>query len=124
LSVQNTDNNAKAGIMFRNSLSADSKEASLVMTANAGIKFLTRTKTGGSTNHTDVTGKSAPYWLKLVRIGDTFKAYRSSDGVTWTKVDEQTISMNSTIYVGLVVCSKKSGTLNTSTFDNVSITNP
>jgi fibronectin type 3 domain-containing protein/regulation of enolase protein 1 (concanavalin A-like superfamily) len=121
LSVQNTDNNAKAGIMFRNTLDANSKEAGLFMTANNGLKFLTRTKTGGSTSSDNVSGKSAPYWLKLVRVGDTFKAYRSSDGVTWTKIGEQTISMNSTIYVGLAVCSKKNGTLNTSTFDNVSI---
>jgi fibronectin type 3 domain-containing protein len=119
--VQDTDNNAKAGIMFRNTLDAGSKEAGLFMTPDNGLKFLTRNKTGGSTQNTSVTGKVAPYWLKLVRLGDTFKAYRSSDGVNWTKIGEQTISMNSTIYVGLAVTSHKSGTLNTSTFDNVSI---
>ncbi len=120
-SVQKTDNNAKAGIMFRNTLDANSKEAGLFMTANSGIKFLARTSTGGNTSTVGSIDRNAPYWLKLVRSGNTFTAYRSSDGVTWSSLGSQTISMNSTIYVGLAVTSKKNSALSTATFDNVSV---
>ena len=49
-------------------------------------------------------------------------AYRSANGSTWIFMGSNTISMAATIYVGLAVCSHNSGTLNTSTFDHVSVT--
>ena len=66
-----------------------------------------------------VSGLSAPYWVRLVRSGNTFTSYRSSDGVNWTTVGSVTITMSSNVYIGLLVCSHVNATLNTSTFDNV-----
>jgi hypothetical protein len=121
-SLTNTDAGSKAGIMFRESLAANSKEASATITPLNGIKFLTRSSTGGQTTSVSTaTTLKAPYWLKLVRSGNTFTSYRSTDGVTWTLIGSQTITMGSTIYVGLAVSSHKAGTLATATFDNVSV---
>ena len=44
----------------------------------------------------------------------------SVDGATWTAVGTNTFSMNSVLLVGFAVCSRNSGTLNVSAFDNVS----
>ncbi len=121
-SLQNVDAGAKAGIMFRDSLAANAREASVAITPLNGIKFLTRSSTGGQTTSVSTaTTLKAPYWLKLVRSGNTFTSYRSPDGVTWTQIGTQTVTMGSTVYVGLAVSSHKAGTLATATFDNVSV---
>ena len=66
---------------------------------------------------------SPPCWVKVVRSGDNFTAYRSSDGVNWLQVGRpQAVSMGSNILVGLGVNSGDSVTLNAVAFDNVSVT--
>ncbi len=61
-------------------------------------------------------------WLKLTRAGSTVTADTSADGSTWTQVGTTTISMTDPVTVGLFVTSHNAGSLNTSTFDNVSVT--
>jgi fibronectin type 3 domain-containing protein len=119
-SLVNTDANAKAGIVFRESNAANAKEVALVVTPLNGVRLLTRSTTGGTIASTGITGKT-PVWLKLVRVGSTFTGYASSDGVNWTLVGSKSITMNATISVGMGVTSHKAGTLTTATFDNVSL---
>src|SRR5207249_2345631 len=47
-SIQNTNSGAKAGVMFRETLDANSKEASLCIMPANGVVFTRRTTTGGS----------------------------------------------------------------------------
>ena len=65
-----------------------------------------------------------PYWVKLVRTGSSFSGYTSSDGVAWTLVGTSTVSMSSSVLVGLPVTSHLNGTINTATFDGVLVTQP
>jgi hypothetical protein len=72
---------------------------------------------------------AAPYWFKLQRIGDTITGYSSADGTVWTSRGSTIIPAATTMYVGLAVIQGGgtvcSGTYTlTTTFDNVSITNP
>jgi hypothetical protein len=60
--------------------------------------------------------------LKLARAGNTFTAYFSDDGVTWTTAGTATVSMGSSVYVGLIVSSHSNSTLNQSVFDSVVVT--
>jgi beta-xylosidase len=63
-----------------------------------------------------------PVWLKLVRSGNTFSGYLSTDGSTWTQVGtNQTVTMAANVYIGLAVNSATNSALATATFDNVSI---
>lgn len=117
--VQNTDPWAKAGVMIRESLNANSKHAMMVLTPGNGLAFQRRTSTGGTSTHTSGGAATAPYWVRIVRSGNTITAYHSADGATWTTVGSETISMSSTVFIGLAVTSHVSGTINTSTFDNV-----
>jgi hypothetical protein len=89
-----------------------------VVTPGAGLKFIYRTATNGSLTTVSVSG-AVPCWVKLVRSGSQFSAYRSSDGVNWTLIGSKSISMASSAYVGLAVGSKTTS-LSTATFDNVS----
>jgi regulation of enolase protein 1 (concanavalin A-like superfamily) len=59
--------------------------------------------------------------VRLDRIGDTFTAYQSPDGVMWTLVGTDTIPMAATVYVGLGVSSHMTTATATATFDNVNI---
>lgn len=122
-SVQNTHTYAKAGVMFRESLVPESKQATMLVKPDFQASFQRRTETWGTTVQTPWQTVSGPYWLKLTRSGSTFTAYTSSDGVNWTSVGSETIAMNATIYVGLAVTSHDNNVLNTSTFTNVSVTN-
>ena len=62
-----------------------------------------------------------PYWLRMTRVGNLFTAYTSSDGVNWTLLGSITVTMGATVDVGLAVTSHNTASLNTSTFQNVSI---
>jgi fibronectin type 3 domain-containing protein len=123
VTLQNTNNAAKGGVMIRESLNANSTQAMTNMTAANGLEFLRRTTTGGSTSGVSVSGLHVPYWVRLVRSGNTFTSYRSADGVTWTNVGSVTITMASNVYIGILVCSHVNAVLCTTTIDNV-IVNP
>ena len=124
-SVENTDAWAKAGVMFRNTLAANSANAFLAMTPGNGATFQSRSSANGNTSWMNTSGLSAPYWVRLTRSGNNFTAYRSANGVDWTQIGSTTaITMNSTVYVGLAVTSHSSGNLCTSIFSNVSVTTP
>jgi fibronectin type 3 domain-containing protein/regulation of enolase protein 1 (concanavalin A-like superfamily) len=119
-SIQLTENYAQAGVMFRDSLTANAQEASMVVTAQTSheIGFVRRTSTGGTSSVTTTTGGFL--WIKLIRNGTTITGYKSTDGTNWTSVGSATFSMGTNIYVGLCVTSRVPGTLCTATFSNVS----
>jgi hypothetical protein len=122
VSVQSTDPWAKAGVMIRETLNANSRHASTFVTPGNGVAFQYRASTGGSSGNINTTGLSAPYWVKVVRSGNTFTSYRSANGTTWALIGSQTISMAPNVYIGLGVTSHNDGTLCTATFDNVTAT--
>jgi regulation of enolase protein 1 (concanavalin A-like superfamily) len=119
-SMQNTQTYAKAGVMFRETLAPESRQADVVLKPDNQVSFQRRTATWGDTFQS--AWQSVGTWLKLTRSGNTFTAYSSSDGVSWTTLGSDAIAMNATIYVGLAVCSHDNAQLNTATFANVSVT--
>jgi len=119
---ENTNPWAKAGVMIRETLAADSTQAMTVVTPGNGIAFQRRVTTGGITFHTPGASVVAPYWVKVVRTGNTFFGYSSSDGVAWDLVGSDTIAMANDVFVGLAVTSHDDTLLGTATFDNVAIT--
>ena len=123
-SLANPDGSTVAGIMIRETLSGPSTFASTVVNRTPSLFMLYRTTTGGSNNYLNNSWVtvSFPYWLKLVRSGNTFSAYMSPDGVNWIQNgSNQTISMAQNVNVGLAVSSGQSAGPVTATFDNVSI---
>jgi chitodextrinase len=122
-SIQNTDPWAKSGVMIRESLAAGSAHVDCYITAANGFSFQWRAATNGTTTSTIATGFSAPYWVKLQRTGNSFSAYRSADGSSWTQVGTATtVTMASSVYIGLAATSHLAGTLGTSSISNLSIT--
>ena len=107
--------------MIRESLASGARNAAMIVSPGNGLAFQRRTKSGTNTKRTSGGNFSAPYWVRLVRSGSNFTAYRSPDGVTWTLVGSVSMTMSNTAYIGLAVTSRDNSTLNTSTFDNVSV---
>jgi hypothetical protein len=120
-SVGNTDSWAKAGVMIRETVAANSTQAMMAITPGNGSAFQRRTSTGGSSTHTAGPAVTAPYWVKIERSGTTFTGSVSADGSSWTVVGSDTISMAGTVWIGLAVTAHNNGLLNTSTFDHVSL---
>jgi regulation of enolase protein 1 (concanavalin A-like superfamily) len=119
--IQNTNAWAKAGIMFRNGLAANAQHASLLLSYANGVLFERRLTTAGATAETITGGVPVPYWLRMVRAGNLFTAYRSADGITWTLVGSATVAMPSSILVGMAVTSVNNAQLATDTFNYVSV---
>ena len=121
-SQTNTNAWAKAGIMFRETLNANSRHAMMVLTPSNGTAFQYRTATAGVSTNVSSTSAAAPNnWLRLTRRGNVFTAYRSTNGTTWTQVGTATIPMATAINVGLCVTSHVNATLSTAKFDNAQL---
>lgn len=94
-----------AAVMIREKLTDSSVHASMMITSDGKAKFRRRTTEGGTTasDGPSVGTTFPPRWLKLTRSGNTFTAYISSDGVSWTQVHTpQTIAMPANVHVGLI----------------------
>ncbi|MNX28774.1 F5/8 type C domain protein [compost metagenome] len=122
-SLTNTNTYAKAGVMFRETLTPTSKHAMTDVSAAAGVEFLSRDAVSGITTATVATG-TAPKWIRIVRSGNVFTSYTSDNGTTWTQLGTpKTIAMANTIYVGMAVTSHANGTLTTGVFSDVIVRN-
>ncbi len=119
--MQYTDPWAKAGVMFREGLGAGDKYATMVVTAGGASAYQWRPSVNESGRNTDGPTVNMPYWVKLVRSGDTFSGYVSADGVDWHRVDDISVPMGKKIYAGLAVSAHNNSELNSAMFDNVGV---
>ncbi|WP_068618212.1 PQQ-dependent sugar dehydrogenase [Paenibacillus tuaregi] len=119
-SQTNSHDFAKAGIMIRETLKADSKHVDLLLTPSNGFTFQYRTETGG-TMQSEKIASTSPAWIKLERKGNVIKGYVSNNGLNWGDLGNLTLNMNSSLYVGLAVSSHNESKLSTATFDKVKV---
>jgi hypothetical protein len=109
--------------MVRASTAANAAHALTAVTISNGLAFQRRLTTGGESAHTAGPAGTAPYWVRLVRSGNSFTSFVSTNGTSWTQVGSATtITMTSSVQVGLAVTSHNNTALSTATFDNVSVT--
>jgi len=121
-SLTNTNSWAKAGVMIRETLNANSTNAATVITPGQGVAFQRRYFTGGTNGLTTRAAVPIPEWVRLERNGTTFTAWHSDNGTSWTQIGSATIAMGTNVYVGLAVTSHNDGVVTTAQFDNVSLT--
>lgn len=113
------------GVTFRNDLTAGSAHATMTITSEGEAQFRRRATANGTTASNAAATTFAPQWLKLVRSGNTFTAYLSANGTTWTQVGTpQTVTMSSTVYVGLVALRNGGTTTGAARFEGVALTIP
>jgi hypothetical protein len=131
LSVDNTDQWAKAGVMVRETLDAGSKFAAVYITPGMGCRFQARRDTDiDVVSDTPVATDeqiaiTAPYWVRLERdIAGNFNAYYSSNGTTWQTMawNPQNILMNSNVYIGLALSAHNANATCEAQYSNVRTT--
>ncbi len=129
-SVEQTDVWAKAGVMIRDNLGADSKNGMAYVTPDGRVGWQYRQQLMGTSDSTrsDPGAITLPHWLRLTRDGDTITAAHSSDGIKWEPMVEPTdaaspsslsIPMTTSIFVGLALTSHAAGVGCTAQFSSV-----
>lgn len=120
-SVTATNPWTKAGVMIRERLSSNSRFAYTLVAAANGVDFQHRLSDGASARSATADRVTrAPHWVRLRRIGNVFTAYVSPDGHSWRQHGQSaSITMGSTVYVGLAVTSHRDGRLATAVYSSV-----
>jgi hypothetical protein len=119
-SVGGPGNSPKGGIMLRQDLGKGSPHIFVYGKPTGSIAATWRTTGGGSSSSASSSISGPSRWVKLVRIGTSVTAYASGDGQGWTRLRAIALpSLSETVYVGLADSSGTSGTLATTTIDNV-----
>ena len=122
-----SDSWAKAGIMARTALTHTSANVAMLATPGVnGYRFQVRPTTSATT--TGVSGTQAVSypntWVRLKRTGNQFTGYSSSDGTNWTQVSSQSVSLPTTVYLGLGATSHNTSAATTVKFRTWGDTTP
>jgi hypothetical protein len=120
--LDNTAPDAKAGVMIRESLNANAREAGIWVASDGNIVYTSRSKTGGSSTVDTLPGGTLPCWLRIARTADTFQGYYSADGINWTSFGStKKIKLSASAYIGIGVESGVADLLTTATLDNTAV---
>jgi hypothetical protein len=120
----NTDPWAKAGVMLRATTDPGSAYYAALVTPGNGVTIQYRDLAGNATTQVTSAAGTVPAYLKVARVGTTFSAYTSTDGVTWTYVFGSTVTLNGltgNLAAGMAVSSHVAGALGAATFIAVTI---
>jgi regulation of enolase protein 1 (concanavalin A-like superfamily) len=141
VSIERTDENAKAGVMVRESLAADSRNAFMMtfptvaptapgaypMGKGSRLQFRAKA-TDDVTGFFDVDSlapgvpDAAPIWLRLTRAGGRLTGFISADGLTWKRDGEVTLTLPDQVLAGLAVTSHDNADGNLASFEGLRIT--
>jgi len=123
--------------MIRESLSANAKMMGVYMlpqttiNGNTGPRAFVNMRGQIASSHSlssqthrlwDSTTVTIPYWLKVERRGNRITAFHSTDGASWSTIQNADFAMSGPVYMGLAVSARLNGTLNTTTFTDVRVT--
>jgi autotransporter-associated beta strand protein len=124
VSVQNVAGTySRAGVMIRESTAPGARSAFSGMRSTGNRYFIYRSATNAGNVSASSNGTTLPYWVRLVRTGNVFRAYRSSNGASWTQTgSDATIAMSNTAWVGLAAASGLDGSSGLAVIDSVGIT--
>lgn len=115
--MKDTGGGGSIGVMIRESLNSDSRHAFIGLSCAGSFRWEKRSQTGGNTSVNNFSKPALPNaWVRLVRVGNTLSGYTSTDGVNWTLANNASVNMSSNVYVGLVVASGSTSTLNSVAF--------
>ncbi len=118
-SMANTDQWAKCGVMFRQSLDAGSPHAFMAITVGNGQAFQNRVLAGDVSYNTNNGNSKAPYWVRLVKKGDKYIGYTSPDGKSWTAIDSISVALGDFAYAGIAYTTHDNTVSGTAVVDSV-----
>jgi regulation of enolase protein 1 (concanavalin A-like superfamily) len=112
---------AKAGVMFRESLTPGSKHVFALLSPGHGLNLQYRATTSDQSASAPGSGAAgaAPQWIRLSRSGDTFTMEASTDARAWTSIGSVAVPMGQTVYVGIAHTSHNPDDAGGALFDDV-----
>jgi hypothetical protein len=115
-----TNVNGYAGIMIRETTATGSRYMLAARQGNGVALVRSRASTGGATTSINGSNLALPnYWLELVRTGNNISALTSSNGLAWTAIQTNSITMATNVTFGLFVTSGYTNVLDSDLFTNV-----
>ncbi len=127
VSQQATSTQAQAGLMIRQRNDAGAPYYGTFYTKSNGVVVQYRTQFGGATTQlTNLSVSSLPFYLEIQRIGDQFQTATSTDGKTYTLTPGSTVTLALPVatLAGIAASSLVSGSTETAVYNNVSIGTP
>ncbi len=102
--VNPTTTAAQAGVIIRETMDASAKTVLVTISSN-NVTAYYRTLGGTAINSVSAQVSAPfPYWVKLMRSGNSFSAFLSPDGFDWTPIGgTYVVSMAQNVYVGVEV---------------------
>jgi len=112
---------AKAGVMLRQSSDANAAFYYAMVTPGNGVSVQYRPSAGAAVVWLLSTSGATPAYLEVARAGNSFTAYTSSDGLSWSAIPGSTVSLSlsSTRLRGGAATSHNPANLSTVTVDSV-----
>ena len=111
--LNQADIGSMVGLMARESLAANSKYVNMRArpSAGGGLRANWRDATGGTCGGVGNVPMDFPnVYLRLQRVGNVFNCYGSADGQAWTLMLSRTMSISSTVYLGIAACARTTST--------------
>lgn len=109
--LADAERTARAGLMIRDSLAANSKHIFLGVNGGGDFRWVRRARTGGDAVMKPVGSGTIPKaWLRLVRKGGTITAFKSANGTDWTRVTSAAADFGANCYAGIFLSSGNPGT--------------
>ncbi len=132
-SVQTASDWTKAGVMMRSSLDPLAMQVHMISAAQQSlVEWMYRgIDNDAVTTQFNTAANSAPLpvWLRLTRAGNVFTGEYSLDNKTWNKITQadgtastRSLTLPSSVYIGLVVCSQVASTTAVAQFAEVKTT--
>jgi len=122
VSMDNTNANAKCGIMFRQNLDPGSPYVFLALTPTNGFWMQQRNAQSASASTINsLSSYTAPYWVKVIGTGNKYVSYISPDGTVWSPMDSVTFALGNNPYVGFAYTTHDNTKLGTAVIDNISL---
>jgi hypothetical protein len=123
VSLSNSSSWAKAGVMIRQDSTASAAYYFAMVTPGNGVVVQYRKAAGAGAQSLVALSGSVPVYLAVARSGNTFTAYTSPDGTTWTLVpgSSVTINMTGSALAGVAATSHNANVLCTITLNSVSV---
>lgn len=118
-SIEYTAEWAKAGVMFREDGTAGSRNGLMCVTPGGRASLQHRANPNSNSSFQDAANTNTMRWVKLIRKGNTFYGYHSTDGANWTSSGNATIGMAHSVLTGLAVTAHNTAAVTTAAFDLV-----
>ncbi len=109
-----------AGLTFRESAAANSKQVSLLIQNSQNAHWFTRSVTGAAMQFQSKPRQNRN-WLRVTRTGNVFRGYISTNGSAWQLMFQSQIDFEECLFIGLITESNVDGVNTTANFCNVNI---